>query len=107
MKVHLYRCEWTDTFYGSRKELIFACDSAHAKEIVYAKYSYRNSITSITITEIPIREVHRISYTRKILVSSGAVYDVPVDYCSDCGNQVTPGCTFCDNCEGYFVKRKE
>ena len=110
--VHLFRCRWDDKWYGSKQEFIFAMNQQHAQDIVNDKFNYQNNIYNLTIREIPIREITRLSRQECVLVretsskpgKSQYYIDITRYYCSECYEQVMPGGDFCPCCGGYFRK---
>lgn len=115
LAIHLYRCQWQDTVYGPRKEMIFALDATHAQDIVYDRFVFNNNVQQLEVTEIPMKKVTRVPRKGSVLVKESATKDGQVVkseylceitrfYCSGCDNQVMRAGDFCDKCGGYFEK---
>lgn len=114
--IHLFRCQWNDTWYGPRKEFIFALDKQHASDIVEDRFNFDNNVTELNLAEIQIRPVTRIAREGQVqvrtvsntpgegIVKSSCYMPVTRFFCSHCNTQVMPGSDFCDNCGGYFTK---
>ena len=114
--IHLFRCNWKDTWYGARQEFIFALDEQHARDIVEDRFNTQKTVMELSVQEIEMREVTRVPRQAEVLVKESSnkpgegivksQYYVPITrfHCSHCDNQVMPGGDFCDKCGGYFTK---